>query len=207
MAHEMRHADERTMSRTFRAATQLLEEHDVPFLVVGSIAADAHGDEHWPRPGSDIDLMVREDDAARAQKILGENGFHVEPPDEDWLLKVYREGVLVDIIFRAAATITLDDEMLERARVRPIEGRSVRVISPEDYVVIQSRTFSRATPDHWFNALGVLDRSTVDWDYIVQRSEDGRERLLAFLLFARASSVPVPVRVIRELFASTYRSD
>ncbi|MCA1830668.1 MAG: nucleotidyltransferase [Actinomycetota bacterium] len=204
MSHEAKHAEERTMERTFRAATQLLDEHDVPYIVIGSIAADVHGEESWPRRGSDIDLFLAEDDALRAQKVLGENGFHIEPPDEDWLLKAYREGVLVDLIFRAAKTIRLDDEMLERARERNIAGRSVRVISPEDYIVVQASTFSRETPEHWFNALGVLSRSAVDWDYVLRRAEDRRDRVLSLLVYARANGITVPASVTRALFGPLY---
>lgn len=206
MAHEVKHADVRTMARTFRAATTVLDDHQIPYLVIGSIAADVHGEETWPRPGSDVDLFLGQDDAERAQKILGENGFHTEPPDEDWLLKVYRDGVLVDLIFRAARTITIDEEMLARSRRKTIEGRDVQVISPEDYVVIQCSTFSRETPEHWFNALGVLERSTVDWEYVLQRGEDRRERLLSLLVFARANGILVPTGVIRRLVDPLYPS-
>lgn len=201
MTHEIRHPDPHTVSRTFVAATKVLDQRAIPYLVMGSIAADVHGgDVAWPREGSDIDLFLAKDDAELAQRTLGDNGFHVEEPDEDWLLKVYRDGVLVDLIFRAARTVEIDDEMLERARPKTIEGRRVKVIAPEDYVVIQSRTFSRETPLHWFRACAVLERSSIDWEYLLLRAEDRRDRALALLIFARSNGITVPNWVVDRLY-------
>ncbi|HVL90167.1 MAG TPA: nucleotidyltransferase [Actinomycetota bacterium] len=201
MTHEIRHPDPPTMSRTFAAVTQVLDDFAVPYLVIGSIAADVCGSEGpWPREGSDIDLFLTESDARRAHAILGENGFHIEDTDEDWLLKAYREGVLIDLIFRAASTITLDEEMLERARTKTVEGRRVRIIAPEDYIVIQSRTFSRETPSHWFSACAVLEKSSIDWDYLLRRAEDRRDRAMALLMFARSNGITVPGNVLDRLY-------
>jgi hypothetical protein len=170
-------------------------------MVIGSIAGSVHGRVSWPRDDTDVDLFMREPDAYRGLDALADAGFRPEvPPGKEWLAKAWKDDVLVDLIYRAAGRIEPDDRMFARARRHRIANHEVVVISPEDYVVMQSCTHSYQTKEHWFNALDAVMRSDIDWDYLVERArEAGRERALSLLLYARSDGIDVPNRAIEKL--------
>jgi len=88
----------------------------------------------------------------------------------------------VDLIFATGRGIYFDDEMLARASIRSFRDVAVRVVSPEDLVLIKAIAHDEATPRHWHDALGVLLRAELDWDYLLARSRFGQRRLLSLLL-------------------------
>src|SRR3954452_21807713 len=77
-----------------------LKEADLPFALAGGYAAFARG---GPESDHDVDFYLREEDVGRAQKALDKAGLRVEPPAEDWLVKVYSDDALVVRIFRPTA--------------------------------------------------------------------------------------------------------
>ena len=52
-----------------------LESHGIPYAVAGALALAIHG---VPRATTDIDLLVRREDAEAAQRVAGARGFGVE---------------------------------------------------------------------------------------------------------------------------------
>jgi hypothetical protein len=98
-----------------------LKEGDAPFALTGGYALWARG---APEPVHDVDFMVAEEDAARTAELLAGRGLEVVQPPEDWLFKVYVDGAMVDILFRAGG----DPVSRERLRdVDQIEVESVRM--------------------------------------------------------------------------------
>jgi hypothetical protein len=173
----------------------------LPYLLMGGIASTAVGRERWTH---DIDVFVRPDDARRALRLLATRGFETEETFPDWLYKAVRDDQLVDIIFRSAGDIEVDDEMLQRAATREFMGRSVPIVPPEDLVIIKAIVHAEAMPRHWHDALAVLASTEMDWDYFMRRARRGIRRTLALLLYAQSNDLPVPWWVIERLYATLH---
>jgi aminoglycoside-2''-adenylyltransferase len=75
-----------------------LKEGEVPFALAGGYALWARG---APEPHHDVDFAVAEEDRDRVAALLAEHGLEVADPPEDWLFKVFVDGAMVDLIFRA----------------------------------------------------------------------------------------------------------
>src|SRR5947209_14737221 len=103
--------------------------------------------------------------------------------------------------------IYLDDEMLSRSVERDYDGLRLRIPSPEDQIVIKAIVHSEETSRHWFDALAILGRAELDWDYLLHRGRVGARRLLALLIYAQSSDLLVPTRVIRRLYEEIYRDE
>jgi hypothetical protein len=75
-----------------------LKEGEIPFALAGSYALWARG---APEPHHDVDFAVAEEDRDRVATLLAEHGLEVQDPPEDWLFKVFVDGAMVDLLFRA----------------------------------------------------------------------------------------------------------
>jgi predicted nucleotidyltransferase len=194
--------DERTFLGVLDEVLAALNGDGVPYAMIGGLASSILGRMRWTH---DLDVFVRDQqDAARAMEALGRAGFRTERTDENWLYKGIKRGVLVDLIFKAKGDIYFDDEMRARAPVGDFKGRAVRVVPPEDLIMIKAIVGDEATPRHWYDALGIIAHSEIDWDYLLRRSEHGPRRLLSLLIYAQANDLVVPDRVIRSLFEGVY---
>jgi len=194
--------DLRRFADALDRAVKTLAAHDVPFGAIGGLAAVAWGRPKWDPASADIDLMVRPQDAEAAQAALVEEGFDaVSTTEEHWLRKAVRDGVGVDLIFRAAGDVYLDDEMIERVVERDFEGVAVPVVSAEDTVVMKALAFGEQTPTYWAEALSIIARHDLDWDYLLRRSRHGVHRVLSLLVYAQSQDLAVPAAAVRTLFA------
>jgi predicted nucleotidyltransferase len=179
-------------------ATAALRDGDVTFLVMGGIASAAFG---RPRATWDIDLFVRMSDVERALEALRARGFETEVVYEHWLSKAKRDEVTVDMIGRSTPDILLDDEMLARAVTREYQGRRLTLVPPEDLVVMKALAASEDTPRYWYDALGVIGHTELDYDYLIRRARaSGARRVLSLLLYAWSNDLVVPTDVLRTLF-------
>jgi predicted nucleotidyltransferase len=179
-------------------ATAALRDGDVTFLVMGGIASAAFG---RPRATWDIDLFVRMSDVEPALEALRARGFATEVVYEHWLSKAMRDGVTVDVIGRSTPDILLDDEMLARAVTREYQGRRLTLVPPEDLVVMKALAASEDTPRYWYDALGVIGHTELDYDYLIRRARaSGARRVLSLLLYAWSNDLVVPTDVLRTLF-------
>ncbi|HEX2058048.1 MAG TPA: nucleotidyltransferase [Actinomycetota bacterium] len=176
---------------------ETVEGEDIPYLAIGGLASATYG---RPRPTKDIDVFVKPEDAERCVKALEAAGFTTEETKEDWLLKAYKNDVLVDVIFRIHNSIYLDDDMTARARRHEVKGTTVKVVPAEDFIVMQAVTHSEDTPHYWYNALTVIASAEIDWDYVVRRSSHGPRRVLSLLLYAQSNDLAVPDQVIRRIY-------
>jgi predicted nucleotidyltransferase len=192
--------DEPTFLRVAGEAIAAVERGSIPYAFIGGIASALHGRPRWTH---DVDLFVRPEDAGRALDALAEGGFATQRTDDFWLYKGIKDGVLVDVIFRSTGDFYLDDEMLERSSIEEFKGLRLRVVAPEDLVVIKAVVHDEKTPRHWFDALGIIARAELDWDYLVRRARRAARRVASLLLYAQSNDLPVPPRAVRELFDLT----
>lgn len=188
--------------KALHEVARALDGSGIPYLLMGGVGTTTIA---RPRITDDIDLFVMPEDATRVLDALAAADFETEVTDPSWLYKAFRYGVLVDIIFRSSGDIYLDDQMLERAQHREIKGARFPVISPEDLLVIKAVTASEVGPHHWHDALAIIARGDLDWDYVVTRARRaGPRRVLSLILYAESNDVAIPVEPVRRLFADLY---
>jgi predicted nucleotidyltransferase len=200
VAYELQNEQE-AVNRVLADAVAAFERADIPYVLIGGLASAVHG---RPRTSRDIDVLVRHGDAKRALAALGEAGFETEETNPQWIFKATKDDVQVDLIFWLKGDIYLDDEMLERSEERDIDGVHVRVIPPEDLIVVKAVIHDEQTPRHWGDALGVIADTDLDWDYLARRARKGARRVLALLLYAQSNDLVVTDETVRSLFESLY---
>jgi predicted nucleotidyltransferase len=189
------------VSRVLGDAVDAFEHADVPYVLIGGLASAVHG---RPRTSRDIDVLVRNGDAKRALEALADAGFATEETNPQWIFKATKDDVQVDLIFWLKGDIYLDDEMLERSEECDVDGVRVRVIPPEDLIVVKAVIHDEQTPRHWGDALGVVADADLDWDYLARRARKGARRVLALLLYAQSNDLVVTDDTVRSLFESLY---
>jgi predicted nucleotidyltransferase len=184
--------------RALREVIDTLRGAEVAFLLIGGLSAAAFA---RPRITDDIDVFVRPAEARRALEALAAAGFDTKEEDPYWLFKAWKHGVLVDVIFRSTGDLYLDNEMLARGSEREYLGVTAPLVAPEDLLVIKALAAAEHSPTHWYDALAVVARCELDWDYLLGRARlAGPRRLASLLLFAESIDLAVPAEVIEELF-------
>jgi hypothetical protein len=187
--------------RTLFEAVVALEDADVSYLLIGGLASSVLG---RPRSTEDVDLLVKPEQADRALEALAKASFETERTNPDWIYKARRNEIDFDVIFWLKGGITLDDEMVARAVATELDGQAVRLMSPEDLVVVKAVVHDEQSPRHWHDALGILAASRLDWDYLAERSRHGARRVLSLLVYAQADDLVVPDHAIRSLYRAVY---
>jgi len=180
---------------------KVINGEGVDALFMGGIASAVHGRPRWTH---DIDVMVRPDDARDVLEALRLAGFTTEETDPVWIYKAFKDDVMVDVIFMVMGGIYLDAEMLSHSIDRSYEGLHLRIPSPEDQIVIKGIVHQEETSRHWFDALAIIGRSELDWEYLLHRARVGARRVLALLIYAQSSDILVPHWVIRRLYEEVY---
>ena len=192
------------IERTLADVVRAIEEKGLPYLLMGGAGTVTFG---RSRATNDIDVFVRAEDAGRVLEVLAAAGFETSETDLEWLHKAFRHGVLVDVIYRSAGDIRLDDEMLRRGRRRTYRGTEATIMCPEDLVVIKAIAASEEATRQWYDALSLIASCELDWDYIVDRARSsGPRRLLSLLLYAESNDLAVPSWVVESLFATVHGS-
>lgn len=194
--------EKRTVSKeafvgVVRAVIDALEGRGIPFLFVGGIASGILG---RPRSTVDVDVIIRPGDIAPAREALEAAGFETTETDLNWLHKGARDGVVVDILVESTGGVYLDDEMLARAVTAEFRGVDLKLASPEDLIIMKALAHLEPTNRYWYDALGILGRSSIDWDYLLERARLGVRRVLSLLLYAQSTDILVPDAPIRALF-------
>jgi hypothetical protein len=157
-----------------------LKEGGVEFALGGGYAVWALGGQE---PVHDVDFVVPEDEAQRAEQVLAQAGLRVEHPPEDWLFKVYDGQAMTDLIFRVNGR-PVDAALLQRARQVEVCSVDMPVLGATDLLIGKVLALSEHSCD-----LGkVLPsaralREQVDWA-VVREAAAGNPfaRALLFLL-------------------------
>ena len=159
-----------------------LKEADVSFALGGGYAAWALG---GPEPEHDVDFIVTEQDAERAERALSESDLDVQHPPEDWLFKVYDGDAMVDVLFRVAGD-PVEDELI--ARARHIEVLSIRmpVLSATDLLVTKLLALNEQACDYGkvLPSARAL-REQVDWPSVRRKVEHSPYAAAALFLLDR----------------------
>jgi hypothetical protein len=176
------------MLDVLKKAAAILRDADVPFALCGGIAAWARG---GPASDHDIDLLVREDDAARALDALASAGFETEIPPEGWLYKAWDGDVLVDLIFRPTGISV--DAAFETAEQRNVYAVPMMVLSVDDMIVTKLLALTEHHLDYgpvleWARSL----REQVDWKSVRRRTDGSPFARAFFSLIEELEIVDAP---------------
>lgn len=154
---------------TLKRAASVLKSTGVQFALAGSFAAYAHG---GASSDHDVDFLIKHEDMEPILEALSDNGFRIEYPPEDWLVKAYDGDVLVDLIYRPIE-IPVTDETLSDASVTNVGPISIPVLSATQLMVHKLLTldqhhcdFARALP------LARSLREKIDWDRVRKETAD-----------------------------------
>lgn len=148
---------------TMKRAATVLKEHQIPFALAGGFAVYARGgtsSEH------DVDFLIRREDAPRALELLAAAGFSTERPPEDWLVKVYDQDRLVDLIFEPVG-LPVTDETLADITLMRVEALQIPVLSASALMVHKLLTFNEQYCD-FARGLPMARslREQIDWDRV-----------------------------------------
>ncbi|HEX8068050.1 MAG TPA: nucleotidyltransferase family protein [Thermoleophilaceae bacterium] len=176
------------IAETMKKSAAALREHDVPFLLAGSLASWARG---GPETSHDLDFVVRPEDAERALEALVAAGMQSDDPPEEWLHKAWDGDVLVDLIFSPSGLDAAD--AMERGEVLSVMSMDLPVMALEDVLV----TKLCALTEHSLDYQGALEmaralREQVDWSDVRERTAQSPFAEAFFLLLDRLGIVPAP---------------
>lgn len=170
-----------------KKAAGTLNDAGVPFVLGGGLACWARG---GPKTEHDVDLLVKPEDAERAQEALGQAGMRVERPPEGWLLKAYEGNILIDLIFDPSSG-PIDDDSMARAEEMEVHAMRLKVAPLEDVITQKVLVLSEQRPD--FSSVLELARSLreqVDWEVVRERTKDSPFGSAYFTLLEELEIVP-----------------
>jgi predicted nucleotidyltransferase len=191
-------------NRVLGDTVEAMEDSGIRYVFIGGIASGGLG---RPRSTHDIDIFVMPEDAELVLRALAKKGFRVEKTDPSWLYKGFKEDILVDVIFKSKGEIYLDPEMYARVTIAEFHGRKLRLVAPEDLLIIKAAAHSELTPGHWHDAIALMTHANLDWDYLLKRARRAPRRTLSLLVYAQSVDVFVPNSVIHQLYSSIFNND
>jgi predicted nucleotidyltransferase len=155
------------IQETLKRTVSALDEAEVPFLIGGSLASWARG---GPDTTHDLDVIIRPQDAKRAQDALVAAGMRAEDPSESWLLKAWDGDVLIDLIHQPAGLI-VDDELMANAECVNAAAMDFKVMAVEDVLFTKLNSLN----EHYLDFSSPLQiarsvREQVDWDRLRERT-------------------------------------
>jgi len=159
----MPHRVDEGLVNTLKRVASVLKQAEVPFALGGSFAVYAHGGHSSDH---DVDFLIRERDKARALEELAAVGFEVVQPPEDWLVKVFDEGRMVDLIYRPVES-PVTDATLRDTVMRPVEAINMPVLSATQLMVHKLLSYTQHYCD-FATGLPVARslREQIDWDRV-----------------------------------------
>ena len=157
------------IAESMKKAAAALREHDIPFLLAGSLASWARG---GPETSHDLDFVVKPEDADRALEALEQAGMKPEKPPEEWLYKAWDGDVLIDLIFGPSG-LRPDDDVMARGETLTVMSMDLPVMAIEDVLV----TKLNALTEHSLGYEGLLEmaralREQIDWAAVRVRAQD-----------------------------------
>ena len=165
----MPHRVDEGLAITLKRVASTLKGADIPFALGGSFAVYARGgfsSDH------DVDFLIREQDKDRVLQELAAVGFETEQPPEDWLVKVYDEGRMADLIYRPVES-PVDEETLADTEQISVEAIYMPVLSATRLMVHKLLSYSQHHCD-FATGLPVARslREQIDWDRVRRETTD-----------------------------------
>ncbi|MFL5872802.1 MAG: nucleotidyltransferase [Solirubrobacterales bacterium] len=176
---------------SLKRAVAALDERGVPYLLGGGLGCWARG---GPPSSNDIDLMVKREDAERAQEALAEAGMRPETPPEQWLLKAWDGEILIDLIFEPSG-MRVDDEVLARGEEISLMAMQTRVMDLDDILITKLMALDEHSAD--YGDLILITRSLreqIDWARLREETASSPFAVAFFALADGLEICPEPVR-------------
>jgi hypothetical protein len=135
--------------------------------------------------------MIAEADVEKATGALAEAGLAIRRPPEDWLAKVDTDGVVVDLLHRAAS-VPVTEELLGHSDVLEVLSVQMPVLWATDVISGKLRAMSEHYCDFGPLLAGVRAvREQVDW--VRLRAEvAGSDFAAAFLFLVERLGITPP---------------
>jgi hypothetical protein len=155
------------LTDSLKRSIAALARQEVPYLLGGGLGCWARG---GPPSSNDIDLMLKPEDAERAQQALAEAGMRPETPPEQWLRKAWDGDILIDLIFEPSG-MRIDDEVIARGEEMSVEAMQIRVMELDDILVTKLFALDEHSAD--YRDLILITRSLreqIDWAQLRERT-------------------------------------
>jgi len=173
------------LTDSLKRSVAALENAGVSYLLGGGLGCWARG---GPPSSNDIDLMLKREDAERAQEVLAEAGLRPETPPEQWLLKAWDGEILIDLIFEPAG-MRVDDAVLARGERLSVMAMDVDVMDLDDILITKLMALDEHSAD--YGDLILITRSLreqIDWTRL---REETAESPFAVAFFALADGLEI----------------
>ncbi|GAA2808912.1 hypothetical protein GCM10020219_095970 [Nonomuraea dietziae] len=180
---------------TLKRASSGLKDAGVRFALAGGCAAYARG----AAPSlHDVDFVIMEKDVPAALEALIRVGFTTAKPPEDWLVKAYDEGRLVDLIFRVSDR-PVTEELLARAEPLKASAVIVPVLEATDLVISWLLPMSEHACDYGSLLPQVRAlREQVDWNRVAAVTEHSPYAFTFLTLLERLEVIDKPVEAVMD---------
>jgi Uncharacterised nucleotidyltransferase len=184
----MPHRVDEGLATTLKRVASVLKQAEIPFALGGSFAAYAHG---GYSSDHDVDFLIREQDKERALEELAAVGFEVEQPPEDWLVKVYDEGRMVDLIYRPVE-LPVTDATLRDTVMRSVESINMPVLSATQLMIHKLLSYTQHYCDFATGLpLARSLREQIDWDRVRTETAQSPYAEAFLVLLDRLDVVPL----------------
>lgn len=173
------------LTDSLKRSVAALEGHGIPYVLGGGLGCWARG---GPPSSNDIDLMVKPEDAERAQEALAEAGMQPKNPPEQWLLKAYDGDILIDLIFEPSGMV-IDDEVIARGDDLSVMAMQTRVMNLDDILITKLHALDEHSAD--YGDLILITRSLreqIDWTRL---REETASSPFAVAFFALADGLEI----------------
>lgn len=179
------------LTDSLKRAAAALQGQGIPFLLGGGLGCWARG---GPPSSNDIDLMLKPEDAERAQAALAEAGMRPEDPPEHWLLKAWDGEILVDLIFEPSG-MRIDDEVIARGDELSVMAMHMRVMDLDDILITKLHALDEHSAD--YRDLILITRSLreqIDWTRLREATSSSPFAVAFFALADGLEICPAAVR-------------
>jgi Uncharacterised nucleotidyltransferase len=167
------------LTDSLKRAVAAVEGQGIPYLLGGGLGCWARG---GPPSSNDIDLMIKPEDAERAQQALAEAGMRPETPPEQWLRKAWDGEILIDLIFEPSG-MQIDDEVIERGEVLSVMAMQIRVMDLNDLIATKLMALDEHSAD--YGDLLMITRSLreqIDWARLREETAESPFAVAFFVL-------------------------
>jgi hypothetical protein len=185
----MPHQVDEGLASTLKRVASALKQAEIPFALGGSFAVYAHGGHSSDH---DVDFLIREQDKDRALEDLAAVGFEVAQPPEDWLVKVYDDGRMVDLIHRPVES-PVTDETLRDTVMLSVEAIYMPVISATQLMIHKLLSYTQHYCD-FATGLPIARslREQIDWERVRRETLESPYAEAFLVLLDRLDVVAFP---------------
>lgn len=165
----------------YREALSHLQQADIPFLVGGAYALEAHTG--IVRRTKDFDIFVLEADVSRVLEVMSREGYKTEFSFPHWLAKAFSGDDFLDIIFNSGNGICpVDSQWFEHAISGTVLGQPMQLCPAEETIWQKSFILERDRCDVADVAHLLRHRGPqLDWQRLLRRFGDRWRVLFAQL--------------------------